>query len=149
MFRPIVEHVAALAPRREVGRRVVGCVVVSVRGGQHDTGSPDSRKHVVGADGKTDDPAGTITPGLGLVVPPSAIREAEHPLPVRAPASLASALGAAEADRGRQLAPIDRIEEPMFSADRHRGTRGNGYAPAYARPPKLSSDLYGLPALIA
>ncbi len=78
MLWPIVDHVAALAPSREVGRRVVSCVVVSVRGGQHHPRRPDGRKHVVGADGSADDPASTIAPGRGVIIPPPAIGKAEH-----------------------------------------------------------------------
>lgn len=53
VFRPVMQHVAALAPRREVSRRVVGRVVVSVRNRQHHPRCPDGRKHVVGSNRTT------------------------------------------------------------------------------------------------
>ena len=104
----------------------VSRVVVAVSRGEHHPRRPDGREHVVGADGETHEPSGPITPGSRLIVPPPAIAETEHRPVVRAPAALAPALGAAEADQRRQLALVDRVEEPMLSADRHDRAQGNG-----------------------
>jgi hypothetical protein len=39
--------------------------------------------------------------------------------PVRTLAGLAAPTGAPEADHGRELRPVDRIEEAVFGPDRH------------------------------
>lgn len=111
---------------RSAGR--LSAVSVPVCDGEHHAGCPDGRENVVGADDEADDPAGTIAPGSGILAPPSAIAKTEHRPTVRAPAALALTLGPAEPDHRRQLAPVDRIEEPMLAPDRHDGNREIGRA---------------------
>lgn len=78
MLRRIVDHVATLAPCREVGWPVVGRVMVSVPSGEDNPRRPDLAEHVSRADLDADEPAGTIAPGTHLFVPPPPVAEAEH-----------------------------------------------------------------------
>ena len=98
VLRPVVDHVAALTPSREVGRRVVGGVVVPMGGGEHHPRRSDDCEHIVDADGGVDDPPRPVAPGRGFRIPPSAVREAEHGLPMRAPAALAPVVSVNEVE---------------------------------------------------
>ena len=140
VLRPIVEHVAALAPGREVGRRVVRGVVVPVCGGKHHPRRSNGREQLVGTNGETDDPPSPVPPGRSLLVPPPSVTEAEHRPAMGAPTALAPTLGTAEPDHHRQLTPVDRVEEAVLAPDRHDGDRGtgNGEALAYASLSRLS-----------
>ena len=120
MLRPVVDHVAALAEGREVGVRVVRGVMIPVGGGQ-DHPSPASAAEDVGTGPDPDPAPPTIAPATGLSVPPTPIAEVIDHLPVRSSAALTAALGPAEADRHRQLAPVDRVEEAVLGPDRHGG----------------------------
>ena len=121
MFRPVVDHVAALAKGREVGVRVVGRVVVAMSGGKDHPRRPHGLEHIVRPNRETDDPPSAIAPGTSLSVPPAAVAEMPDGLPMRSPAALTAALGATEADHSRQLWPVDGVEEAMFAPDRHFG----------------------------
>ena len=121
MFRPVVVHVAPLAERREVGVRVVGRIVVAVGGSQDHPRRPYRLQHVVGIDRQADDLPHSVTPGTRLSVPPAAIAEVPNGLPMWTPAALTAALGATEADHGRQLWPVDGVEEAVLAPDRYFG----------------------------
>ncbi len=66
-----------------------------------------------------DRPALAVTPAGLLLVPPYTVTKVLYRAPVRAPAVLATALGALEADQRGQFAPVDRVEPAMFTRDRH------------------------------
>ena len=125
MLRPVVDHMAALAESREVGARVVRRVVVAVGGGQEHPCCPHRLQHVVSVDRKADYLTRTIPPETGLSVPPAAIAEVPNGLPVRTPAAFTAALGATEADHGRQLRPVDGVEEAVLAPDGHGGGCGS------------------------
>ena len=57
----------------------------------------------------------------GFSVPPAAIAEVVDHLPMRPPATLTAALCPAEADRHRQLVPVNRVEEAVLGPDRYGG----------------------------
>ena len=120
MLRTVVDQMASLAEGREVGVGVVGRVVISVSGGKDDFGSAGAAQDV-GTRPDPDPPPPTIAPATRLSVPPAAIAEVIDHLTVRSPTALAPALRAAEADRHRQLAPVDRVEEAVLGPDRHDG----------------------------
>ncbi|MBB3941618.1 hypothetical protein GGR39_003299 [Novosphingobium fluoreni] len=131
VFRGVVAHVAALAERGEIARAIVAWVVVQVRGSEHDA------RHAQGCGwidaGKArlhesqlsrgrqaaDRPALAVTPAGLLLVPPYTVTQVLYRAPVRAPAVLATALGALEADQRGQFAPVDRVEPAVFARDRH------------------------------
>ena len=85
-------------------------VVVSVRRCENDPGRPGSLHEAVGRSHTANRLAGPVTPSMGLVVPAEDVPEVQHHPPARSAAGLAPALGPTTADRGRQLAPIDRVE---------------------------------------
>ena len=118
MLRPVVDHVAALAEGCEVGVCVVGRVVIAMGGCQDDMGLASAAEDI---DARPDpDPAPpSIAPTAGLSVPPTPIAEVVDHLPVRSPTALAAALRPTKADRHRQLAPVDRVEEAVLGPDRH------------------------------
>ena len=119
MLWPVVDYVAALAEGCEVGVRVVGGVVIAMGGCQDDIG-PASATENIHCSGPDPDPAPPpVAPATSLSVPLAPIAEVIDHLPVRTPAALAAALRPAEADRHRQLAPVDRVEEAVLGPDRH------------------------------
>ena len=106
MFWPVVDRVAALAERREVGICVVRGVVIPTGRRQDDPGPTDSSQDV-SFRSDPDPPAPAIAPPTGLGVPPAAVAEGiDHPF-VWPPATLAAASCPAEPDDSRELRPVD------------------------------------------
>ena len=131
MLASVVAHMAPLAERSEVARSVVAGIVVQVRAGEHDARDPQRGGRVDAGEARlracqlhrcgqtANPPALPVAPACGVLVPPHPIAEMQHVAAVRATAMLAAPLGAAEADKGRQLAPVDRVKPAMFARDRH------------------------------
>ena len=78
MLWPVVDHVAVLAERREVGVHVVRGVVISLGCGQHHPGPTDPSEDV-GFCSDPDPAAPAITPPTRICVPPAAIAEMNRP----------------------------------------------------------------------
>ena len=95
--------------------------MVTMRRREDDAGRAGALQEAVGRLQAPDPLTGPITPPMGLVVPPAPVPEVQDHASVRPAAGLASALGTAEADRGRQFAPVDRVEPAVVPADRHGG----------------------------
>ena len=112
-----MEHVAALAQGGEVGGGVVARIMVEMRTGEDDKGRADPRVQGGMADGGP--PAAIGAPSAALAVPPSPVTEMRDPPEMRSPAAFATGARAYEADRVRQLIPVDRIEPAVLGADRH------------------------------
>jgi hypothetical protein len=133
MLGRIVDHVAALAQRRQVARPVVAGIMVEMRARDIDAGRPDDRDQIRLA--RVRPPPLSIAPMPAIAIPPASVAEMHHPTTVRAPTMFAPTLGTAEADYLRQLGPIDRIEPTMFRHDRHSadsesvivGTKGESW----------------------
>ena len=118
MFGPIVDHVAALAEGREVGVGVVGGVVIPMGSSQHNSCSVNQAEDV-GPCRDPYPPAPAIAPSASLRVPPAPVAEVvDHP-PMRSSAALAAAPSPTEPDHGRELCPVDGVEEAMLGPDRH------------------------------
>ena len=110
VLRPVVEHVPALTERGEVAVRVVGGVVVPVCRRQHHAGRTDLTEQVDAAGPPTETTARAIAPSARLRIPPAAIAQADDTLEVRLATALTAPARAAEADHGRELGPVDRVE---------------------------------------
>ena len=124
MLWPVVDHVAALAEGREIGVGVVRGVVITMGRRQHHPRPTDPTEDVSFC---TDpDPAfPPIAPPTGIRVPPATIAQmVDHP-PVWPPAALAATFRPPEPDYGRELRPVDRVEEAVLGPDRHADA---GYA---------------------
>lgn len=121
-MRSVMDHVAALAKGRQIGRRVVGDIVVQVRAGEADERPAMaegvrqvSRCRKIGPNAS----ALAVAPRLALGVEPAPIGENADELAVGSSAMLARALGTSEADRTGEFAPIDGVEAPQLPFDRH------------------------------
>ncbi|MGI3903085.1 MAG: hypothetical protein ACRYGP_30445 [Janthinobacterium lividum] len=112
-----------LAECREVRGLVVLRVVVTVSRREDDAGGASSLDQAVGRLEAAHRLPGTVTPPLGLIIPPAAVTKVQHHAPVWPAAGLAPTLGPPKPDRGRQLAPVDRIEPAVVPADRHETSR--------------------------
>lgn len=123
MFGAIMVHVAALAEGCEVLRGVIRRVVIAVPGGQNHACGAHASQDVIDPDRQTDEVPSPIAPGDNLRVPPATIAEMEYGLPMWAGADLTAALRPLEADHGRELRPVDGIEEAVLASVRH------GYQP--------------------
>jgi hypothetical protein len=79
MVRPIVQHMAALAEAAEVAGRIVGGIVVKVRGAQCYTG--ETRPAQLSRFRQSCAPAASIPPAQQRVVEPAPVRQAgyQHP----------------------------------------------------------------------
>lgn len=117
MFDRIVDHVAALAERREIILCAVRRIVIEMGAGQHDPCRADEREDVVAGGSNPASPA--IAPDTTARIPPPPVAQMYDDLPMRSVAMVAAPLGAREAHELRQFAPVDRIEPAMFGADRH------------------------------
>lgn len=138
MFGPVVQQVASLAPCREIAVGVQAGVVRPMAGRQDRQGQP--RRAQIGAVAhrlaasrapetvsRVEDsrqqlphrPAAIIAPQAVLRIVPCASIDAGDDAAVRTAARLAAARCTAEADRGRKLRPVDRVEVAVFGADRH------------------------------
>ena len=131
MLGLVVQDVTALARGREVRGVVVLRIVVTVGSREDDAGGARVLKEAVGRLQATDRLPRAVTPPMSLVIPPAAITEVQHHAPVRPAARLAPALGTPKPDRGRQLAPVDRVKPAVVPADRHGEGRSE---PAEQRP---------------
>ena len=130
MLGAVVQHVTALAERREVAGRVVGGVVVSVRRRQHDARQAHLPEQVFGDEPMVQAAPASVTPRSGLRIPPAAVGEHPDAVQVRPAAILAAGTRAPEADDVRELRPVDGVEAAVLAPDRH----GSGWpAPLLAR----------------
>lgn len=117
MLRRVVDHVAALAERRELPEVAIGGIVVEVRAGQHH-GCPPAVQEDVLAWTLYPAPA-AIAPMQTIWIPPPTVAQMEDPAPMRSAAVLAAAAGPLEADEPRDVRPINRVEEGVLRTDRH------------------------------
>ena len=120
VLRLVVHHVTALAQRLQVLGPVVEWVMVEM-GRRQDHARGAAGWTVVGRhDPQPEPPALAAPPCLPFRIPPPAVAEVDHGAPVRTAAAFTSTLGAAETDRGRQLAPVDRVEPEVLPPDGHQ-----------------------------
>ena len=75
MLGRVVDHVAALAERGEIARRIVGRVVIEVRAGDIHPREPDDRGDVCPDD--TDAPSPPVAPLSAIGIPPATIAKME------------------------------------------------------------------------
>ncbi len=94
MLDRVVNHVAALAERREIAQAVVGRIVIEMRAGNIHPRDPNDRGEVRTGYADATPPAAAPMPTIGI--PPTSVTEMEDASPVRTPAMLAPALSAAE-----------------------------------------------------
>lgn len=76
---PIVQHVTALAERREAGIRIVARVVIPVRGRQHDPRCAHMAEEILYLRPPAKAPSLIITPGAALGVPPVPVAKVTDP----------------------------------------------------------------------
>ena len=122
VFLFVVQDVTPLAERREVSRMVVHRIVVEMRG-REDNARLSGRRSSVRSLQARHGPSPAVPPGVPLFIPPSAVSEVLNRLAVGPVAMFAPALRTPKPDRGRQLAPVDRVEPAMLLADRHGASR--------------------------
>jgi hypothetical protein len=118
MLLAVVEHVAALAECLEIAGTIVGRVVVEVGRGQQHSRLPQPARAPVRCRQIAELSAPTIAPGALSLIPPAPVTQVADHLAMRAPALLASGVRPLEANDGRELAPVDRIEPAELRADR-------------------------------
>ena len=111
MLGAVVDHVAPLTERGEVGPGVVGRVVVAVGRSQDHAGPAHAPEDVHGSGREAYAPPASVPPGRSLPVPPAAIAEVDHTPPMRSAATLAAPSRPVEPDHPGELRPVDRVEE--------------------------------------
>jgi hypothetical protein len=116
MFLRVVQHVATLTKRSEVGGIVVARVVVQMSAGQDNIGRPHRSKSEI-----LHRYASAIfsAPASIASIPPPSIAKVRDTLKVWPLAALAARLSAAKADCLRQLRPVDRVKPAVLGTDRH------------------------------
>ena len=117
VFRPVMQHMAALAERPDVAvpAPAVGRIVVQMCGRQHDLRRAD-RLIPARRGGPTAVP---IPPSLFHLVPPAAIAQVLHGIAMRSTTGLAITTGPDETDPVADLRPVDRVEVAQLRLDRH------------------------------
>ena len=107
MFGRVMKHMAALAQCGKIARQIVTRIVIEMCAGEHDIGRPDTRNVEPPPDR---DPSATIrTPIADIGIPPPPVTKMRHKTKMRSRAPLAARAGTIEANRVRQLLPIDRV----------------------------------------
>src|SRR5690242_1339625 len=119
MLVAVVDQMAALAERPQIAGAAIAWIVVEMGGGQDHP--PDAHCRIVDDVRPSRWSAAIISPKASLVIEPAAVGELSDPLTMWPATLLAAASGAAEADRGADLRPVDGIEPTEFGADRHGG----------------------------
>jgi len=117
MLGRVVEHVAPLAQRLQVGRSVVPWVVVEMGTCQDDEGHPHGGEDEAVL--HRDALASIGTPALRFRIPPPPVAEMGHTAKMRTSAPLTARAGTLETNRLRYLLPVDRVEPSVLRADRH------------------------------
>ena len=121
----VVIEMAALAEGGEIAVVVVGRVLIKMGAGDAHQGGRDRQLQLIrpgiGQRSLADQPPAPVPPPLDLIVEPASVAEMIDGLVMGPAAMLASALGPAEADRGGEFAPVDRVEVAVLASDRHRG----------------------------
>ena len=98
-------EVPELAERQEVCHVVVRRIVLKIGAGKADA-RPGQLGRPSGQGRELEEPTPfAIAPGAALGVPPAAVPQMRHVIAMRAPATLALALGPTKADGGGELAP--------------------------------------------
>jgi hypothetical protein len=118
MLIPILQQVAALAERLQIARTVVCWIMVEMRRRQinacgADLGQRDCLEPM------PQNPALAVAPRRAPCVPPTPVAETDDDPTMRPRAMFAAAFRPLEADHGRKLPPIDRIEPTKLRPDRH------------------------------
>ncbi|MDQ0839789.1 hypothetical protein QFZ54_003641 [Sphingomonas faeni] len=130
MFGSIVKHVAALAQCGEITRQIVPRIVIEMRACKHHIGRTDGG-HVEPFPSlpPNRDPSATIrAPIPGVGIPPSSVAQVRDKAQMRSRALFAARASTIEADRVRQLLPIDWVEPAVLGADRHHDSMSqDGY----------------------
>ena len=62
-----------------------------------------------------------VTPAAGVHIPPATVAEVVDDPPMRSPAAFAAPPCPSEPDHGRELRPVDGVEEAVLGPDRHGG----------------------------
>ncbi|MET0528610.1 MAG: hypothetical protein ABW003_09740 [Microvirga sp.] len=101
MLLLVMEHVAALAERRQVRTRAIRPIVIQVSRGQNHVGLPNEQQQILDNLPRAQSMPGSIPPCSDGVVPPSAITQMRDPLQMRAFTALTTAGRALEADHSR------------------------------------------------
>ena len=144
---------ATLTQRLQVPRPVLGWIMVEVRTGQHHARliPGEGRGQLSGSWQPPQRSASARPPDLMVLVPPPSIPKMIDQAAVGPPAALASPLRTAEADDGRELGPVDRVEPAMLAADRHLATspgRLAGGQPSRRLLEPLCTDILRLARLV-
>jgi hypothetical protein len=120
MLGPIVVYVTRLAEGGEVLGPVVRRVMIAAPGRQNHTCYSYGTQNVICPNHQAVEASYPIPPGARLSIPPASIAEIKDALSMRTGADIATSLGLLEADRSRELGPIDGIEEAVLAPDRYQ-----------------------------
>ena len=113
-----MNHVTALAKRRQVPKCAIAGIMVEMRTGEHHGRPSALDKNVFRWSSHAPTPA--VPPAQPGPVPPASVAQMKDLLSVRTRAMLASSLCPDEANELRELRPVDRVQKHMFGADRHQ-----------------------------
>ena len=118
MCRAIVVHVTTLAEGCEIAVGIVGGVVIAV-GGRKDNLRRTHEAEILDRWHRSEWSSSPVTPCTDAGIPPASVAEMVDRLAMWPATPLTGPASPAKADRGRELRPVDGVEEAVLPPDRH------------------------------
>jgi hypothetical protein len=130
MMRSVLQHVAALAKRAQIGHPIIGRIAIEVCRCEHDARRPEPCcLHEIGPSG---DPSAAVSPRRRLLIEPASIWQTANKGQMSPTATLAPSSSTFEANVVTELMPVGRVQRSQLSAYRH------GYVVAVLSPARWS-----------
>jgi hypothetical protein len=122
----VLQHVAALTERAQIGHLVIGRIAVEVCRREHDARHPEPRCfHEIGPSRR---PSAAVPPRCRLLIEPASVRQAAHKGQMTPTTTFASTSSTCEPYMSTEVAPVRRVQRSQLSA------YGHGYVVAVLSP---------------
>ena len=106
-MRPVLQHVAALAERAQIGHPIIGRIAVEVCRREHDARHPEPC--CLDEIRPSSHPPAAVSPRRRLLIKPAAVRQTANKGQMSPPATLAPSPGTFEANVVTELTPVGRV----------------------------------------
>ena len=116
-MRSVLQHMAALTERAQIGHPIIGRIAVEVCRREHDARRPEPCSlHEIGP---SSHPSPAVPPRRRLLIEPASVGQTAHKGQMSPTTTLASSSSTFEANVVTELMPVGRIQRSQLSAYRH------------------------------